>query len=549
MHESTGTKGPFHESRVAFQRTYLFTTPSPRAAADVFTIGNLVGQGTFGRVYLAGAGQHRRGPDDGSFVAKCFAKGAASHAGKHGASDPRLWLLRQESFRLERAMLAALEHPHIVMMRESFESYTDLYLTMECCDTDLYALVTHEVGLPVPTVQHFFWQMAYAVSYLHSLRIVHRDLKVDNWLLVDRTSLRLIKLCDFGSAARLREAETVVPGSVKTRGHAGTMAYHPPEVFAGLGQTLAADDWALGVLLYIMLVGEHPFKQPLTQDTIVIERICAGAYDKKKSKWMAAPTPSKDLINSLLCVEQMERYKSVQLLSHSWVLEASPDDDILAALVQVIELMECYRSLDELQRLIFVVSARFLPAIAFAEEGYSQNYVPWYQLFVMLDKDRDGRISLQEFQENTTASLWGPSRGSLIRALDIDDSGYIEWCEWAALAVFAAARHSEMMTLSAEPVASLLRVLDAPSGDGVVTVDDLMPITVPTIKDQGTCTGYPASCVHDDEVGVHLAENCLAMLVRKWGTSSSKLSSIIGLQIPHLQRMMSPATLQRANKR
>mmetsp|Transcript_54566 Transcript_54566/g.130179 ORF Transcript_54566/g.130179 Transcript_54566/m.130179 type:complete len:594 (+) Transcript_54566:74-1855(+) len=552
--ESTSAEGRAAiglEARLAFQRSRLFTRSSCIPPLEVLTLGKFLGSGSFGCVYSAFSLRHRRANEDdfsAAFAVKVFGKSALS--GSKDPSDLRMWAARCESFRVERAMLAALEHPHIVLLRESFESHADMQLAMEQCTGDLYStIVRGEEGLSQSRAQHLFWQIAYTVNYLHSFRIVHRDLKVDNWLLSGmKEGLEVVKLCDFGSAVCLQDGENIAPGSAKTRGLVGTLSYHAPEVLCAAGQSLRADDWALGVLLYVMLVGEHPFKTPLTQDAVVMERICAGAVDRKRSRWQALPHDTKELVGSLLCVDQELRARSYQLLSHPWVAEASPAQQgqlaqILDAhaLQSVVELMEMFRCLDELQRLILVIAARFFPRFPYFDRSRDEVAglcdVPWYSLFVALDADRDGRISIDEFMVGTKRTNWGPARILQVKALDVDDSGYIEWCEWASLAVLAAARTDAALFQEIEPLHSILRLLDTPTGDGILTVEDLLVSAVPIIQDDPTC-GYSYPSCSLDEVGAHAAENCLAMLVRKWGGCASKGGGAIGLQLHHLQRMM-----------
>merc|ERR1740117_1802502 len=95
------------------------------------------------------------------------------------------------------------------------------------------------------------------LSAIHDHGIVHRDLKSENVLLLDRRGGLLdLRIADFGEARRL----PVGPGgsgAITTR--AGTRGYMAPEVVARLPYGLAADVWSLGVILFTLLCGHLPF--------------------------------------------------------------------------------------------------------------------------------------------------------------------------------------------------------------------------------------------------------------------------------------------------
>ena len=88
-------------------------------------------------------------------------------------------------------------------------------------------------------------QIASALYYLHSYGIAHRDLKLENILLVDESDESPIKLADFGLAKMLGPNET-------SNEKFGTMGYVAPEVLLGWSYTKSVDLWSLGVIIYIL---------------------------------------------------------------------------------------------------------------------------------------------------------------------------------------------------------------------------------------------------------------------------------------------------------
>ena len=99
--------------------------------------------------------------------------------------------------------------------------------------------------------RRMFRQIAEAMEYLHSLNICHRDIKLDNILIENRTNN--IKIIDFGFS--------VICGNQKLKIFCGTPSYMSPEIVQKRDyEGKPVDMWALGVLLFAMLTGTFPFR-------------------------------------------------------------------------------------------------------------------------------------------------------------------------------------------------------------------------------------------------------------------------------------------------
>jgi polo-like kinase 1 len=101
-------------------------------------------------------------------------------------------------------------------------------------------------------VKCYTQQVINALKYLHSHRVIHRDLKLGNLFLNDKMQ---IKLGDFGLATKLDfDGE-------KKRTICGTPNYIAPEVLEGrAGHSYEVDIWSLGVILYTLIIGKPPFE-------------------------------------------------------------------------------------------------------------------------------------------------------------------------------------------------------------------------------------------------------------------------------------------------
>jgi serine/threonine protein kinase len=205
-----------------------------------YQLGDLLGRGGMGAVYSADR-------VDGEVNRKVAVKLLPL-----GADGPRL----RKRFLSERQILASLNHPGIAALLDAgHTSDGQPYLVMDLIDgvpIDMYAQT-----LDVRGTLRLFIRVCDAVSYAHQNLIVHRDLKPSN-ILVDKSGQP--KLLDFGIAKLLQNDEHSGAVTLFTReGEAAlTPAYAAPEQVSGGQVTTATDVYALGVLLYVLLTGQHP---------------------------------------------------------------------------------------------------------------------------------------------------------------------------------------------------------------------------------------------------------------------------------------------------
>jgi len=155
----------------------------------------------------------------------------------------------------ECKLLATLHHPNIVEYIESFLEEESLHLVTQYCEQgDLAKLIKHYKKrgkfFPEKQIVDWFIQIAMAVDYIHSLNVMHRDLKTGNVFL---TKTNVIKLGDFGIAkvldSTLEQANTVV----------GTPYYMSPEVCENKQYDKKSDLWAMGCILYELCTLNHAF--------------------------------------------------------------------------------------------------------------------------------------------------------------------------------------------------------------------------------------------------------------------------------------------------
>lgn len=404
---------------------------------------------------------------------------------------------RRASFESERAVLAQIEHPHIVKMHECFEEKGHLYIVLELCrGGELYERIATKVmnqggrGFEESVARNLFRQMLYAVGYLHASRIVHRDIKTENFLLLGEPGsidADVLKLCDFGTAVRLSSQRP------RSNGRVGTLSYMAPEVYANRGADICADVWSLGVVLYLIVVGANPFRNSQTKTKVAtVRKIESGDFDQTRAAWLDLSDEARQLVKSLLVLEERDRLTCGQALTNRWVTgttgfsKASPraatvgtpragsKKDPAAHASSVLTLLMRFASLDPMQKVCLAACSQ---TTSDEDLNIDPTSIPWYQLFLLLDADGDGRLSFQEFATGFRSMLGGTAVPdeklfNLARALDTDGSGMIEWGEWLAVGLLTLDRLSE----DVEPINTAFRLLDRPTGDGTVGAADILAV-------------------------------------------------------------------------
>lgn len=199
---------------------------------DKYKVIGTLGEGSFGRVYKA------KQVSDGNLV-------ALKVISKRGRSNKEL-----RGFRRECEIQRNLHHPNIIQMLDSFETENEIVVITEFAHKELTAVLSKVGFLPEDQVQQIVFDLVSALFYLHSNRVLHRDLKPQNILLDIKNHA---KLCDFGFARNMSTGTHVLT-SIK-----GTPLYMAPELIDEQPYDYTADLWSLGCIIYEMLMGTPPF--------------------------------------------------------------------------------------------------------------------------------------------------------------------------------------------------------------------------------------------------------------------------------------------------
>lgn len=202
----------------------------------------------------------------------------------------------------------SMRHTNIVQFIDCFEDDTNVYILLEICPNgSLMDLLKKRKSLTEPEVRLFTTQICGAIKYIHSRRVLHRDLKLGNIFFDEHYNL---KIGDFGLAAVLandRERKYTV---------CGTPNYIAPEVLMGKhsGHSYEVDIWSIGVMLYALLIGKPPF-QAKDVNTIY-ERIKCRDFTFPHDKYISPE--AKTLIQDVLSLNPIERPSISEIMDYVW---------------------------------------------------------------------------------------------------------------------------------------------------------------------------------------------------------------------------------------
>ncbi|TPX67978.1 hypothetical protein CcCBS67573_g07340 [Chytriomyces confervae] len=210
----------------------------------------------------------------------------------------------------ERDMLEDIHCPFVCNLRYAFQDDEYLFMVIDLKGGgDLRFLIGKFGCLKEEVVKFMVAEIALGLMYLHSRRVVHKDIKPENVLLDERGHACLT---DFNLAAYYSESKMMFRS-------AGTLVYMAPEIFAKTGYTFTIDWWSLGVMIYELAYGRRPFRGK--NDDEVRYNITNSRIKYNEDPKLTISKECNDIIGGFLNRKLPERLGSKEMGGESKILE------------------------------------------------------------------------------------------------------------------------------------------------------------------------------------------------------------------------------------
>eukprot|EP00927_Polykrikos_kofoidii_P058906 TRINITY_DN5376_c0_g2_i1.p1 TRINITY_DN5376_c0_g2~~TRINITY_DN5376_c0_g2_i1.p1 ORF type:complete len:601 (+),score=94.43 TRINITY_DN5376_c0_g2_i1:61-1863(+) len=358
--------------------------------------------------------------------------------------------VKKDSLVTEVDIHLGMDHPHVGRLFDVYQTKYHLRLVLECLEGgELFDRVTERKRFSEGDAAQTLRQMLLAISYIHSHGVVHRDIKLENFLFDGKGSDHL-KLIDFGFSK-------VWDRNTKMQASCGTMAYVAPEVLQH-SYTSQCDMWSVGVIAFILLAGYMPFSGSETNQA---RNILQGEFKVKPQKWETVSPEGFAFVKALLQVDPKVRLTACKALDHPWI-EQRHKLVVKEVDASILDSFRQFAQVTKFRRCCMEMMAWSLS---------NQDRAKVRQHFLALDKSHSGTITLRDLKTVMVEKFHFADADALkvVEAMDTNNDETIHYSD------FLAAMVSTRIELHEDLLRTTFNRLDA-DGSGSITVENLRDI-------------------------------------------------------------------------
>jgi len=206
---------------------------------------------------------------------------------------------------------AVMKTNHVINMVDVFDEPRAVHVVLEMCEGgELFDRIIAKGQYSEQCAATAIQQICCGLRGLHTVKILHRDMKPENLLYKTKEEDSPLLIVDFGLS-------TIQGTPDAMDGLFGSLDYIAPEALTRKAHCEATDMWAVGVIMYILLSGYPPFWADTTREKQLA--IIHGKYEFDDPLWRIISNDAKSLIQGLLHVDPTKRLTAEQVLQHPWV--------------------------------------------------------------------------------------------------------------------------------------------------------------------------------------------------------------------------------------
>jgi len=421
-------------------------------------------------------------------------------------------------------------HEHVCQLYNHHQDEHNVYLAMEYIvgGGELFEHLVSTGPFSEADASRFLQEFAQGLAYIHSKGYSHGDLKPENLLMSNDAKRPCVKIVDFGFC---------MPQDPPTKLVFGTVAYLAPEILQHLGipqqPSPAVDMYAVGVIMYTLLTGTHPFDRTncASDDSIRSAMVRSLQHSRHNAKTshdymnqqvlddrVSTLSPSAiDLMRNLLEPNASKRMTSCQLLSHPWIQGRTATHH--AMLHSDTKLRRFWQ-----RRFRAAIMKKFHVGFLSNDEKLKAIY------FDSMDITGDGRVSFEEFQIAMKDIFGIQQMKDIFQSVDLQQNGYLDYEEFVSIMNTQFENHDSANVIGRAETLNVMAMTVAQNGGNMPPkLNKVSPTPSVMAAASGDATALPAMHRRRSTMGVR--SEILRQFGRRKSTTSRRDLELIFLHL------------------